>query len=216
MFTGLIEKIGVVRNFHQTGEFYSLTIEADNFAGDLSIGQSVSVSGACLTVTRNDSKSFDVEMMRETFRRTWFSKNLRPGVRVNLERALRLTDRLDGHLVLGHVDGVAELREIRGTDTKEAVFIPEDKNLLRGIVNKGSVCIDGVSLTVISAGDKSFSVGLIPATLAATTLGGLKAGSVINLETDILGKYIERLAGFSKDPDSESNRGDYLMSLLSL
>ena len=208
MFTGLIEEIGVVRKFHQTGEFYSLTIEA-NFSGELHVGQSVSVSGACLTVTRNDQRSFDVEMMSETFKRTWFCRSLRTGTRVNLERALRLTDRLDGHLVLGHVDGIATLRELRGTDTREAVFIPDDKDLLRGIVNKGSVCIDGVSLTVINAGDKSFSVGLIPATLSATTLGGLKSGSVINLETDILGKYVARLSGLS-------NRGDYLTSLLSL
>lgn len=208
MFTGLIEEIGTVRKFHQTGEFYSLTIEA-NFSGELQAGQSVSVSGACLTVTRNDQRSFDVEMMSETFKRTWFCRNLRTGTRVNLERALRLTDRLDGHLVLGHVDGIATLRELRGTDTREAVFIPDDKDLLLGIVNKGSVCIDGVSLTVINSGDKSFSVGLIPATLSATTLGGLKSGGLVNLETDILGKYVARLSGLS-------NRGDYLTSLLSL
>lgn len=208
MFTGLIEEIGTVRKFHQTGEFYSLTIEA-NFSGELQAGQSVSVSGACLTVTRNDQRSFDVEMMSETFKRTWFCRNLRTGTRVNLERALRLTDRLDGHLVLGHVDGIATLRELRGTDTREAVFIPDDKDLLLGIVNKGSVCIDGVSLTVINSGDKSFSVGLIPATLSATTLGGLKSGGLVNLETDILGKYAARLSGLSK-------RGDYLTSLLSL
>lgn len=208
MFTGLIEEIGTVRKFHQTGEFYSLTIEA-KFSGELQAGQSVSVSGACLTVTRNDARSFDVEMMSETFKRTWFYRNLRTGTRVNLERALRLTDRLDGHLVLGHVDGIATLRELRGTDTREAVFIPDDKDLLLGIVNKGSVCIDGVSLTVINSGDKSFSVGLIPATLSATTLGGLKSGGLVNLETDILGKYAARLSGLSK-------RGDYLTSLLSL
>lgn len=214
MFTGLIEAIGVVRKFHQTGEFYTLSIES-GLSGELNIGQSVSVSGACLTVTRNDSRSFDVEMMGETFRRTWFCRNLRTGTRVNLERAMRLTDRLDGHLVLGHVDGVAVLRELRGTDTREAVFVPDNKELLRGIVNKGSVCIDGVSLTVINAGDKSFSVGLIPATLSATTLGGLKAGGHVNLETDILGKYVARLAGFSES-ESNSQRGDYLTSLLSL
>ena len=207
MFTGLIEAVGTVRKFHQTGTYYTLTIEA-GFSAELVIGQSVSVSGACLTVTRNDAKSFDVEMMRETFIRTWFGKNLRTGTRVNLERAMRLTDRLDGHIVLGHVDGVATLREVRGTQTKEAVFVPDDKELLRGIVEKGSVAIDGVSLTVISADDKNFSVGLIPATLEATTLGGLKAGSLINLETDILGKYVAKLTG------NNNSRGDYLFSLL--
>ena len=212
MFTGLIEEIALIKNFHKTGTFYTLSIES-GLAQELKIGQSVSISGACLTVTRKDSKIFDVQLMQETFKRTWFSKNLRAGTRVNLERAMKLTDRLDGHLVLGHVDGVATLKEIRGNETREAVFIPEDKNLLRGIVEKGSVCIDGVSLTVINAGDSSFSVGLIPETLKATTLGELKAGSIINLETDILGKYIERLTSF----DSKNNRaGDYLTSLLSL
>ena len=214
MFTGLIETIGSVKKFHQTGEFYTLTIEAENFSDELKIGQSVSVSGACLTVTRNSTKDFDVEMMKETFKRTWFSKNLRTGTKVNLERALKLTDRLDGHLVLGHVDGVAKLTEIKGTETKEAVFIPDDKNLLRGIVEKGSVCIDGVSLTVINVNDKNFSVGLIPATLQATTLGQLKIGSIINLETDILGKYIERLSIFNSQSNKDS--GNYLMSLLEM
>mgnify|MGYP002625561065 CR=1 FL=1 len=207
MFTGLIETLGTVRSFHQTGAYYTLNIEAV-ISGELSAGQSVSVSGACLTVTRNDSRSFEVEMMRETWQRTWFKSNLRAGTRVNLERAMRLTDRLDGHIVLGHVDGVARLAEIRGTETKEAVFVPENKELLRGIVEKGSVAVDGVSLTVIDAGSSSFSVGLIPATLEATTLGGLRAGSVINLETDILGKYIARLTGY------DAERDDSLASLL--
>ncbi len=212
MFTGLIEEIALIKNFHKTGTFYTLSIES-NITQELKIGQSVSISGACLTVTRKDSKIFDVQLMQETYIRTWFNKNLRAGTRVNLERAIKLTDRLDGHLVLGHVDGIATLKEIKGNQTREAVFIPEDRNLLRGIVEKGSVCIDGVSLTVINAGDSSFSVGLIPETLKATTLGSLKSGSIINLETDILGKYIERLINF----DSRNNKpGNYLTSLLEL
>ena len=209
MFTGLIETIGSVGKFHQTGEFYTLTINAA-FSNELKIGQSVAVSGACLTVTRNDSRSFEVQMMRETFNRTWFSKNLRTGTKLNLERALKVTDRLDGHFVLGHVDGVAKLTDLKGTDTKEAIFTPDDRNLLRGIVEKGSVCIDGVSLTVINVNDKNFSVGFIPETLKAKTLGELKIGSFVNLETDILGKYIERLTMYNK------NSGNYLMSLLEM
>ena len=210
MFTGLIETIGTVKSFTRKGTYYTLTVES-KISGELVIGQSVSVSGACLTVTRNNPDTFDVEMMHETFIRTWFGRGLRPGTRVNLERAMRLTDRLDGHLVLGHVDGVATLKEIRGTETKEAVFVPEDSELLRGIVEKGSVAVDGISLTVIDAGNSSFSVGIIPATLSATTLGELKAGGVINLETDILGKYVARLSEFgTKVKDSE-----YWTSLLS-
>ena len=219
MFTGLIETLGTVKKFHQSGEFYTLTIDSE-LSGELKIGQSVSVSGACLTVTRNDKQSFDVEMMRETFKRTWFGKSLRTGTRVNLERAIRLSDRLDGHLVLGHVDGVAKLIEITGTTTKEAIFVPEDKSLLRGIVEKGSVAIDGISLTVINVNDKIFSVGLIPETLKATTLGGLKPGGLINLETDILGKYVARLihqddvSAYNSNGDSKP--GNYLASLLEM
>ena len=212
MFTGLIERTGTVGKFFQSGSFYTLVIEAENFSGELVRGQSVAVSGACLTVTRFDGRSFDVQMMRETFNRTWFSRAMRAGTRVNLERAMRLTDRLDGHLVLGHVDGVAKLVDIRGTATKEAVFAPEDKNLLRGIVEKGSVAIDGVSLTVISVNDRNFSVGLIPETLANTTLGNLRPGTLINLETDILGKYVARLTGYNSERDS----GNYLASLLEM
>lgn len=210
MFTGLIETIGTIKSFTRKGTYYTLTVEA-GFSGELFTGQSVSVSGACLTVTRNDAHTFDVEMMQETFSRTWFGNGIRPGIRVNLERAMKLTDRLDGHLVLGHVDGVATLKEIRGTDTKKAVFVPEDSDLLRGIVEKGSVAVDGISLTVIDAGFSSFSVGIIPATLSATTLGELKAGGTVNLETDILGKYVDRLAEF-RPVISES---DYWHSLLS-
>lgn len=210
MFTGLIETVGTIKGFTRKGTYYTLTVEA-KFSGELSLGQSVSVSGACLTVTRNDSRTFDAEMMTETYSRTWFGRGIRPGMRVNLERAMRITDRLDGHLVLGHVDGVAMLKEIHGTDTKEAVFVPENRELLRGIVEKGSVAVDGISLTVIDAGNVSFSVGIIPATLEATTLGGLKAGGLVNLETDILGKYVERLASF----ESVAKDSDYWRSLLS-
>ncbi len=212
MFTGLIERTGTVKKFFQSGEFYTLAIEAENFSGELVKGQSVSVSGACLTVTRNDSKSFDVQMMRETFNRTWFGKSLRAGTKLNLERAMRLTDRLDGHLVLGHVDGVAKLTELKGTSVKEAFFAPEDRNLLRGIVEKGSVAIDGISLTVINVSSKNFSVGLIPETLAGTTLGNIKPGNFVNLETDILGKYVARLTGYN----SERENGNYLASLLEM
>ena len=210
MFTGLIETIGTIRSFSRKGTYYTLNVEA-GISGELFIGQSVSVSGACLTVTRNDAHTFDVEMMKETFSRTWFGRGLRPGTRVNLERAMKLTDRLDGHLVLGHVDGVAALKEIRGTETKEAVFVPENRELLRGIVEKGSVAVDGISLTVIDAGNESFSVGIIPTTLEATTLGGLRAGGMINLETDILGKYVARLTGFQE----EAKGSEYWTSLLS-
>ena len=208
MFTGLIEAVGRVEALRQAQGVYELDLNADNFSAEF-IGQSISVSGACLTVTEILSKNnFKVQLMPETFNRTWFKDNLRPGVKVNLERALKLGDRLDGHLVLGHVDGVAVLRELSGNEqTKIAVFEPEDLSLLKGIVNKGSAAIDGVSLTVINANDKNFSLGLIPETLKNTSLGDLKVGSRVNLETDILGKFVERLLNF-KDYNNENNKSN--------
>ena len=205
MFTGLFEAVGRVEALRQAQGVYELDINANNFSAEF-IGQSISVSGACLTVTEILSKNnFKVQLMPETFNRTWFKDNLRPGVSVNLERALKLGDRLDGHLVLGHVDGVAVLRELSGNEqTKIAVFEPEDLNLLKGIVNKGSAAVDGVSLTVINANDKNFSLGLIPETLKNTSLGDLKVGSRVNLETDILGKFVERLLNF-KDYNNKNN-----------
>ncbi|MBR1671397.1 MAG: riboflavin synthase [Fretibacterium sp.] len=197
MFTGLVETTGRVRAFHRAGAVYCLSIEAPDIAPELVLGQSVSVSGACLSVTALHGDSFDVDMMPETVTRTWFGASLRPGARVNLERALRLGDRLDGHMVLGHVDGTAMLRELAGNaQTREAVF-SAPQELLRGIVPKGSVALDGVSLTVIAASETGFSVGLIPTTLASCTLGDLAVGMSVNLETDILGKYVERLIGGS-------------------
>ena len=208
MFTGLIEAVGRVEALRQAQGVYELDINANNFSAEF-IGQSISVSGACLTVTEILSKNnFKVQLMPETFNRTWFKDNLRPGVKVNLERALKLGDRLDGHLVLGHVDGVAVLRELSGNEqTKIAVFEPEDLSLLKGIVNKGSAAVDGVSLTVIEANNKNFSLGLIPETLKNTSLGDLKVGSRVNLETDILGKFVERLLNF-KDYNNENNKSN--------
>ena len=195
MFTGLVETMGTVRALRRTGAVYCLSLEAPKIAPELVLGQSVSVSGACLTVTACRGDGFDVEMMPETLNRTWFGERLKPGMPVNLERAMRLGDRLDGHIVLGHVDGTAKLSELRGNEqTREAVFSASPE-LLRGIVSKGSVALDGVSLTVIEAGERMFSVGLIPTTLTFCTLGGLKVGMSVNLETDILGKYVERLMG---------------------
>ena len=187
MFTGLVEAVGRVRAFTRGGRAYTLSIECPKIAPQLTLGQSVAVSGACLSVTALRGDAFDVEMMPETAERTWF-RALRPGTAVNLERAMRLGDRLDGH-----VDGTAVLREMTGEGTARRAVFRADPELLRGIVPKGSVALDGVSLTVIDALEAEFSVGLIPTTLRSCTLGAARVGSVVNLETDILGKYTERL-----------------------
>ena len=154
----------------------------------------MAVSGACLSVVALHGDVFDVEMMPETAERTWFA-DLRQGTLVNLERAMALGDRLDGHLVLGHVDGTAVLKRLSGTERTRVACFGAETLLLRGFVPKGSVAIDGVSLTVIGVSASDFSVGLIPTTLESCTLGRMAVGTVVNLETDILGKYVERLLG---------------------
>jgi riboflavin synthase len=197
MFTGLVEAIGMVRDLRKTGEVFRLSIECPKIAPELALGQSVSVSGACLSVVALGSGVFDrgvfeVEMMPETAKRTRFS-SLTRGSRVNLERAMKLDGRLDGHLVLGHVDGTAVLEKLSGpARTKEARF-RASKDVMRYVVAKGSVALDGVSLTVIGADSEGFSVGLIPTTLEGCTLGQLEPGDVVNIETDVIGKYVERL-----------------------
>ena len=194
MFTGLVEAVGAVRAFRRAEEVSLLSIECPALASELVLGQSVAVSGACLSVVALHGDVFDVEMMPETAERTWFA-DLRPGTLVNLERAMALGDRLDGHLVLGHVDGTAVLKRLSGTGRTRVACFGAGPPLLRGIVPKGSVAIDGVSLTVIGVSASDFSVGLIPTTLESCTLGQMAVGTVVNLETDILGKYVERLLG---------------------
>lgn len=193
MFTGLVETTGTVREIRRAeGGVYLLSVECPKMSPELVLGQSVMVSGACLTVVAVRGGIFDVEMMPETLERTRFS-SLARGSRVNLERAMKLGGRLDGHLVLGHVDGVATLERLSGAGrTKEACFCAGE-DVTRTIVPKGSVALDGVSLTVIGADGESFSVGLIPATLELCTLGQLKPGDAVNVETDIVGKYVSRL-----------------------
>jgi len=194
MFTGLVEAVGFVRDFRKTGSVFRLSIECPKLVPELFFGQSVSVSGACLTVVSAGSGVFDVEMMPETFDRTRFS-SLTRGSRVNLERAMKLDGRLEGHLVQGHVDGTATLEKLTGPASTRAAWFRAPENLMRYIVGKGSIAVDGVSLTVIEAGntDDVFSVGLIPATLENSTLGELRPGDAVNIETDIIGKYVERL-----------------------
>lgn len=194
MFTGLVEAIGTVRDVQRTGGVFRLSIECPELAPNLVHGQSVAVSGACLSVVAVRGGLFDVEMMPETAARTRFS-SLTRGCQVNLERALRIGDRLDGHMVLGHVDGTATLESLSGTKQTAKAWFRTSKDLIRYIVPKGSVAIDGVSLTVIDAEAERFSVGLIPTTLESCTLGRLGPGEKVNIETDIIGKYVERLLG---------------------
>ncbi|MDR1048643.1 MAG: riboflavin synthase [Synergistaceae bacterium] len=198
MFTGLVEALGTVRDVRKAGRVFRLSIECPKIASELIYGQSVAVSGACLTVVAIRGDVFEVEMMPETAGRTRFA-SLQRGSRVNLERAMKLDGRLDGHLVLGHIDGKATLERLSGSETTKTAWFRAEEDVARYIVEKGSVAIDGVSLTVIGVsaagglGDSVFSVGLIPATLRDCTLGWIEPGDEVNVETDIIGKYVERL-----------------------
>ncbi|MCL1875219.1 MAG: riboflavin synthase [Synergistaceae bacterium] len=192
MFTGLVEAMGRVVKVSTVGAIVKLQIEAP-FSRELKKGQSVCVSGACLTVVSYNDTCFSVDVMNETVKRTKFNSLTEKGAGtiVNLERALRAGDRLDGHFVLGHIDGVGAVRSMNdGGSGSYIVKVEAAPEIMRQIVGKGSVALDGVSLTVIDSSEDCFSVGLIPATLSNCTLGILKTGDRLNIETDIIGKYV--------------------------
>lgn len=210
MFTGLIETIGTVSAVQPRGDVWQIDIEAPKIAGELRIGDSVSVSGACSTVVRCDNRSFSIEIMQETRDKTKLG-NLKSGSHVNLERAMRLDSRLDGHIVSGHIDGLAKVRKIDIYPETRKYFFTAGQDLLSNIVPKGSVAIDGISLTVIDVTPETFSVGIIPTTISETTLPELKEGDAVNIETDILGKYITK---FLKARFPDSNEGGEMKNSL--
>jgi len=192
MFTGLVESMGTVRSLTAEGEGQRLTIDAALFGSDITMGESIAINGVCLTVVESKPGLATFQLAPETLRKSNLGY-LFPGNQVNLERALRMGDRLGGHWVQGHVDDVGQLlqREPDGDWEKFVFEMPTE--LARYLVAKGSITINGVSLTVVEADDDSFSVALIPHTLAITNLGQLKTGDAVNLEVDILAKYVERM-----------------------
>ena len=193
MFTGIIEETGRVASFTRAADAWKLQISARLVAGDVAIGDSVAVNGCCLTVTRFDAGHLWFDVLEETRRLTNFAQ-LAPGSAVNLERSLRADSRLGGHLVSGHIDapGRIETIEPRGQDHYLRVRVPDGQG--RYLVYKGSVAIDGISLTVAEVQGDSFAVWLIPHTLAVTNLGEKKTNDTVNLEFDLLAKYVEKLS----------------------
>jgi riboflavin synthase len=189
MFTGLVEALGTVRELADEGAGRRLVVAAPTFARELALGESVAVNGACLTVVARDDESASFQAGPETLRRTNLGE-LTAGDRVNLERALRLSDRLGGHLVQGHVDGVGRVAARLPQGEWLTVWFSCPAELAAQMVSKGSVAVDGVSLTLVDVEAARFSVALIPHTLAATTLGFKDVGSPVNLETDLLAKYV--------------------------
>ena len=192
MFTGIVREQGQVVSAEAGGAGVRLVVDAPVTAGAVAVGDSVSISGVCLTVTAAANGSLAFDVVHETLNRTAFG-DLAPGTPVNVEPALRAGDPLGGHYVQGHVDGVGRIRRIDPEGDGRRVWIDPPSELERYLVEKGSVAIDGVSLTVAQLDESGFAVALIPHTLAVTTLGGLAAEDLVNLEVDVLAKYVERL-----------------------
>lgn len=192
MFTGIIEELGEVRQSRAAGDSATLTVRGPLVAADARPGDSIAVNGVCLTVVDTDGESFRADVMAETARRSSLG-GVRSGDRVNLERPVTPSSRLGGHLVQGHVDGTAQILSRTPGDAWHEVAISLPAELARYVVPKGSITVDGVSLTVMSVAADRFSVGLIPTTLALTTLGHQQIGAVVNLEVDIIAKYVERM-----------------------
>jgi len=191
VFTGLIAGVGRVEQLELDGAGASMTI-GSRLAARLAEGDSIAVNGVCLTASGVGDQSFRVQAMHETLRRTSLGQ-LQAGAGVNLELALRAEDRLGGHVVQGHVDGTGTIRGVRQEGFARVLEIETDPQLRRYLVAKGSVAVDGVSLTVSALSERGFAVSLIPETLRRTNLGGISEGSLVNIEVDILAKHLERL-----------------------
>lgn len=199
MFTGLVAELGTVVALKPLNRSYNITVKANKVLNNLKIGDSVAVNGACLTVVKISGSDFTADVMPETVKLTNL-RHLKSGDKVNLERTLRLCDGLDGHIVSGHVEGVGVIASKKAEGIAEVITIKTPSELLKYIIKKGSIAIDGISLTVTEVTATDFSVSLIPHTAAETTLGFKKPGDEVNLETDIIGKYVEHLLNF-KAPD---------------
>ena len=192
MFTGIVEELGVVDGLERLEDAVRLTIRGALVTGDARDGDSISVNGCCLTVAERSGETFTADVMAETLDKTSLGV-LEPGDRVNLERAVTAATRLGGHLVQGHVDATGTIIDRRPSEHWEVVQISLPPALATYVVDKGSICVDGVSLTVVEARDDSFTVSLIPETLARTTLGHKQTGDPVNLEVDVIAKYVEKM-----------------------
>ena len=191
MFTGIIEGLGTISGIRSAGQGKRLTIEADFLLDQTKIGDSISVSGACLTAVKIDGKRFEVDVSPETLQTTTFGQ-ANVGERLNIERAMRLSDRIDGHLVSGHIDGTGVVKQRESLSNAIIVTIDLDESLTRYMIAKGSVAMDGISLTINTCESDCFSVSIIPHTAKLSTIGFKNKGDRVNIETDMIGKYVER------------------------
>ena len=191
MFTGIVEELGKVKTIKKGGLQQRLTISCKKILEDIHLGDSIAVNGVCLTVVEFDSSGFSADVMNETFHRSSLG-NLTSGDLVDLERAMSSQGRFGGHIVSGHIDGTGKIRDIRKDGNAIWFEIEAEEKLLDFIVEKGSIAIDGISLTVAAVSNKSFQVSVIPHTLQETVLGVRKRGDIVNLENDVVGKYIKK------------------------
>ncbi|MCC5894674.1 MAG: riboflavin synthase [Alkalibacterium sp.] len=203
MFTGIVEEVGEIKSIKKGAKSSELTIKAAKVLGDTAVGDSIMTSGVCLTVTSLNTDSFTTDVMSETLKRTTIG-SLSTGSQLNLERALNLQTRLGGHMVSGHIDGTGVITQFRKDDNAVWVTVQADKDLLRYVIEKGSIAIDGISLTVVTVTDKEFQVSIIPHTGEETTLLKHKVGDKVNLECDLIGKYVEKLLGLSNQSDTKN------------
>jgi riboflavin synthase len=210
MFTGIVEEIGTVARIQHGQHSAVLTIQAETVLEGTKLGDSIAVNGICLTVTSLTPRGFSADVMHETLNRSALS-GLKQGSRVNLERAMAANGRFGGHIVSGHVDGVGSILGIRRDDTAIWYTVGAQPPVLRYIVEKGSIAIDGISLTVARVDSRSFSISAIPHTVAQTVLKDRKEGDMVNLETDIIGKYVEKLMGPTEEqPQKQTITKEFL------
>lgn len=194
MFTGIVEEVGIVSSVQNQGDSTRLSIAAERVLSDVHPGDSIAVNGVCLTVTDPGRGEFSADVMQETLDRSSLGQ-LEVGTAVNLERAMRADGRFGGHIVQGHVDGVATITEITPSENWTVMNFSGSPELCRYLVTKGSITLDGVSLTLVQAANDTFGVSLIPTTLRETTLGGKAVGDTVNVEVDVLAKYVEKMLG---------------------
>lgn len=212
MFTGIIEEVGILEGFSTGNGFGVMEIKCDEVLKETRIGDSIATNGVCLTVKEKSSNSFKAEVMGETLAKSNLG-NLKVGDKLNLERALRLSDRLGGHIVSGHIDGVGTIVSIQEESNGTWFTISAPKEVLKYVIYKGSIGIDGISLTVAYVDDEVFKVSVIPHTLDNTILPHKKVNSKVNLECDLIGKYVEKLFG-GKDEKEETEKSNITMEFL--
>lgn len=195
MFTGLIEEIGIIQSITQSSKSSQIKIKAKWILEDVKFGDSIATNGVCLTVSSFDKRTFTADVMPATMAATTFSR-LKKGSKVNLERALRMGDRFGGHMVSGHIDSTGIIESYKVDENATWISIKPSTELMKYLLPKGSIAIDGVSLTIAELNDRNFKVSIIPVTKEDTTLLQKQVGDLVNLEGDIIGKYVERLMGF--------------------